>query len=120
MRILITGSRSHDSPEMIHKALDEETRHIFDKSSVTIIQGECPYGGADKFASQWAEINGAVDESYPADFKKLGKKAGPLRNQKMVNSGANICLAFPTDDSRGTWDCVKKAKEANIPVKVYK
>lgn len=38
----------------------------------------------------------------------------------MVDSGAEVCLAFPEDDSRGTWDCVRRAEKANILVKVYK
>lgn len=120
MRILITGSRYHNNPQMIFEAINKEVEHLDDYSDVVIIQGECPYGGADLFAKQWAKQNGAVNESYPADFKKLGPSAGPKRNQRMVDSGADICLAFPTEDSRGTWDCVRKAKKAGIPVKIVK
>ena len=120
MRILITGSRYHKDSQMIEKAIEKQVEHLDSYEDVVIIQGECPYGGAVKYASDWARNNGAIDESYPADFKKLGKKAGPLRNQEMVDSGAEVCLAFPEDDSRGTWDCVRKAKKAGIPVKIYK
>jgi hypothetical protein len=44
--------------------------------------------------------------------------AGNYRNQAMVDSGADICLAFPLPGSEGTWDCVQRAKAAGIPVRV--
>lgn len=34
----------------------------------------------------------------------------------MVDLGADICLAFPTKSSIGTWDCVRRANAAGIRV----
>lgn len=34
----------------------------------------------------------------------------------MVDLGADLCLAFPLPDSRGTKDCMARAKKAGIKV----
>jgi hypothetical protein len=43
---------------------------------------------------------------------------GHYRNQQMVDAGATICFAFPLDGSVGTWDCVRRARAAGIPVRI--
>ena len=39
---------------------------------------------------------------------------------EMAQAGADLCLAFPLGESRGTWNCVNECKKAGIPVKVIK
>ena len=47
------------------------------------------------------------------DWKKYGKKAGPLRNQQMLEEGKpDLVVAFP--GGNGTADMVRRAKKANI------
>jgi len=64
----------------------------------------------------------AQAEVHRADWKKYGRAAGPIRNKQMVELGADLCLAFPDHPkghgSRGTWNCVKLAQQAGIPVLV--
>lgn len=88
-----------------------------------VVQGVCPYGGGDLWADQWAlrliaDGGPVARDPRPADFKRLGKAAGPIRNQEMVNLGANLCLGFPGPGSKGTWDCLAKAVDAGIKVEV--
>lgn len=111
MRIIITGSRHLDDYDLVYRAL----LRYAGRNNVTVVHGGAP--GADTLAAEIAEGLGFNVESYPADWS-IGKKAGPLRNQHMVDLGAKICLAFPTADSRGTWDCVNRAKDAGIKVKI--
>jgi len=82
-----------------------------------IIHGGCPTG-ADAHAAQWAFDFDVREEVYPANWEMYGKAAGLFRNQQMVDAGADVCLAFPLGESRGTRDCVRRAVEAGIPVKV--
>ena len=55
-------------------------------------------------------------EVYPADWR-LGPKAGPLRNQKMVDV-ADFAVAF-FDGGPGTRSLITLAKQKGIPVRVY-
>lgn len=116
MRILITGSRNWDSPGTIQKAIEEQTRGL-EPHVVTLVHGDCPTG-ADALADEYARAQGFHVEKYPADWTQ-GRKAGPLRNKKMVDLGADICLAFPKGKSAGTRGCMKLALEAGINTKVF-
>lgn len=118
LRILVTGSRSWSDREHIAVALDQAWRDYGSPAHVTLVHGKCPYGGADILAEEVAISRGWTPEPHEADFKGLGKKAGPLRNGVMVDLGADVVLAFPEEGSRGTWDCVAKARAAGIPVRV--
>jgi hypothetical protein len=76
-----------------------------------------------------AYVKKAIDETfthlryseYKANWEKFGNKAGPIRNQEMVDCGADECWAYPNLNgiSKGTWNCIHKAKAAGIPVTVY-
>lgn len=62
---------------------------------------------------------GGTVERHPAEWDKHGKAAGPIRNQKMVDLGATVCLAFPLPGSRGTAHCMSAARKASIPVWIF-
>lgn len=68
-------------------------------------------------AAQW-ELWGLPVEAHPADWRSCGRAAGLIRNQRMVDLGADLCLAFPLGESRGTWDCVARARKAGIEVRI--
>ncbi|MBF4458086.1 hypothetical protein [Pseudoclavibacter sp. VKM Ac-2867] len=54
-------------------------------------------------------------ERYAARWKRDGgKRAGPVRNQRMAALGANVCLAFPCPGSRGTQSAVAAAQKHGI------
>ncbi len=75
--------------------------------------------GVDRVAHYGALALGWGVDPWPAEWARLGNGAGPKRNQEMVDSGADLCLAFPLQDSRGTWDCARRAHRAGIPVHVW-
>lgn len=51
----------------------------------------------------------------PADWKKHGKAAGPIRNQSMLTEHKpDLVIAFPLGESKGTRDMIRKAKAAGI------
>lgn len=41
--------------------------------------------GIDKCARRWAFLKGIKVANFPADWKKLGKSAGPRRNEQMLD-----------------------------------
>lgn len=120
-RILFTGSRRLRDHRPIIEALDD----VFSEwrggpeDPVTFVHGAAP--GCDRLVDQLAAkyMPWVAIERHPADWDAYGNAAGPKRNAKMVAAGADICLAFPCPQSRGTWDCARRAAEAGIPVRVY-
>ena len=122
-RILVTGSR-HRTDEKIFDALSDAyagIRRSHDR--LVVVHGGA--SGADSAAVEWVAVDaggdpyGVVAEPHPADWTR-GPKAGPERNQKMVDLGADLCLAFPgAADSRGTWDCLRRAVAAGIETRIY-
>jgi hypothetical protein len=122
-RVLVTGSRNCDEYEaqFVAGTLDRLcSAALANAVRVVIVEGECPKGGVDRAARNWAEATpGAEVEPHPADWDRHGRAAGPIRNSEMVKSGANWCLGFPSPGSRGTWDCIRKAADAGIPVRIY-
>lgn len=85
-----------------------------------LVHGDCPTG-VDRIAKLWSRspFGKVTEEAHPAQWKTMGSAAGPLRNQEMVDAGADICLAFPLGESPGTRDCMRRARKAGIPVIEY-
>ena len=114
-RILVTGSRRVADRGVVERALDEllEDTNV----STTLVHGDA--AGMDATAARVAwELFGFKPEAHPADWSR-GLGAGYERNQAMVDLGADVCLAFPCERSKGTWDCVRRAVLAGIPTRVW-
>ena len=113
-RVLVTGSRAWDDQQAIFDALAE-----YNYGAVTLVSGGCLLG-ADLIAERIAADLGWTVERHPADwFGGYGRAAGFVRNAKMVKLGADVCLAFIKDGSRGATHCAGLAEKAGIPVKRY-
>jgi len=105
---------------MIVSALNDVYTHY---GKFVLVHGGCPTG-ADKIADEWFNEHGwfycpGDPDIFEARWDIEGTQAGPLRNGRMVRSGAKLGLAFPLGDSRGTWDCVRKLRTARIPTRIY-
>jgi hypothetical protein len=125
MRILITGGRSWSEYETIFDAIVDhlpfivrESWPVVDPAGTTVVHGNAR--GADLLADKAARVLGLTIEVHPANWAEHHRAAGPIRNQKMVDLGADVCLAFLMPGSKGTADCIKRAEKAGIPVVVYK
>lgn len=110
---VITGSRNWNRSELIWGDLV-----IFNPQLILV--GDCPTG-ADKFALEWASNGRCPILVFNADWKTDGKKAGPLRNSRLVNCAKSLpdhCIvkyfAYPVGDSPGTRDCIRKLQKADI------
>ena len=117
-RILVTGSRDWTDKATIRHAIFETWQKAGSPKKTVLVSGACP-DGADAYAEICGDAFGFTVEPHPANWKDAGRRAGPLRNQMMVDLGADVCLAFPREESKGTIDCMKKAEKAKIPVQVY-
>ena len=118
-RILVTGSRGWDESTVIAGQLGRACGTAFceDRRPV-IVHGACPTG-ADAIADRIARACGYEVEAHPADWAQFGKSAGFRRNAEMVAAGADVCLAFIKDGSRGATHCADLAEKAGIPVRRF-
>ena len=78
MRLLVCGSRNWTRADVVYAALDALRPAI-------VIEGGAT--GADAIARQWARDRGAYLDTYPADWNRDGKAAGPIRNARMLAEG---------------------------------
>lgn len=114
MRVIVCGSRRWRDPAQVKSRLARVP------SDATIVHGACPSGidaWVDWLYGLPANSRFTI-ERHPAEWKKYGRGAGPLRNQKMADLGADLCIAFADRLSGGTWDMVTRARKAKIPVEV--
>jgi hypothetical protein len=128
MKVLVTGARNWTNAAAIERELKKLP------PGTIIVHGACPTG-ADALADKIAMKLGFKIRRYPADWdgerERTGTPcaAGPKRNSAMIKAehsdedGVPIDkgLAFSLDlsRSRGTRDCVTKARRAGIGVEVF-
>lgn len=111
MWIGVSGSRRYSDRAAITRALDERAVRL-----EGVVTGDA--SGADAIAREYAAAKGIPLVVHEADWDKHGKKAGPKRNALIVRD-ADLVLAFPLSDSKGTWDTVNKCRDRRVPVVVF-
>ena len=110
MRVLVCGGRDYYDAETMEKVL---ANCLVPDTDVVIHGGA---RGADALAGDIAgRVLGFPVEVYPADWYSHGKAAGPIRNQKMLDTGIDLVLAFP--GGRGTADMIRRARKAGVKVR---
>lgn len=127
-RILVTGSREFTERRWVWNTL-VTTMEDSQATAVAVVHGGAR--GADSLASDFCSSRiveelmdehgvSLVEEVHWADWDEYGKAAGFIRNQEMVDAGADICLAFLQAGAanRGTRDCMARVRKAGIPVRV--
>lgn len=108
MKILVCGGRDFSDAEMMASALARVTAG---KVITEVIHGAAR--GADSLAGSWAKERGIPVRVFPANWKRDGKAAGPIRNALMLTEGKpDMVIAFP--GGKGTADMVRKSEAANI------
>jgi len=110
MRGIVTGGRDYADAAAVQRELD----HLALAEGLT----EIAHGGArgaDQLAGDWACANRLPCFVYPAEWKRLGRGAGPKRNAEMLRHFApDVVIAFP--GGRGTADMVARARKAGVRV----
>lgn len=113
IKILICGGREYNNYEKIKKIIKEINPSC-------IVQGGAK--GADLLAKKISVELGINCKEYKANWKELGKKAGPIRNRTMLDDNPDIKLvvAFHNDinSSKGTKDMVNYALSKGYGVRI--
>lgn len=130
-RLLVTGSRDWENDTAIAGAILQQWVR-WGKPPVTLVHGGA--GGADTMAANFVRsriIDNPMDkyengqwmfsiEQHDADWETYGRSAGHKRNALMVDLGADACLAFMRNSSRGTMSCIRLAVASGIPTRVFR
>lgn len=120
LKILVCGGRDMDKFDAwnwLERNLKDELAHATGAySSLTIeaiIHGGCR--GADEGAGEWAASEGVKTIVCPADWKKHGKAAGPIRNREMLEKHKpDFVVALP--GGKGTAGMIAMAECHGVPV----
>lgn len=114
MRVLVCGGRDYKDKRRVFEELDQISEWYGPITS--IVEGGA--SGADQLGFSWAQAKQIPVITHFANWAKLGKGAGPIRNKEMLDAwDPDFVVAFP--GGRGTANMVDLAKKAEIEVKDF-
>ena len=119
MKVLICGGRG-DGLGIVGTALVVGLAAF--RPPLTVVHGDAR--GVDRMAGALARSLGLDVEAFPADWRGLGRIAGPVRNGRMLREAKpDLVLAFkPSFDwsyrTGGTEHMVSLARAADVPAYV--
>jgi len=106
MKLIIAGGRDNFLTD-IDKEFLGTIKHLITE----VVSGEAR--GIDKSGEAWAEENNIPVKKFPADWDRLGKRVGHVRNQQMAEYADGVALFA---GGRGTDNMFKCAKKEGITV----
>lgn len=109
VKVIVCGGRDYSNRGRVWQILDAAIERL---GLDAVVQGGAR--GADALAKEWAHERELQCETFYADWDGLGKRAGHVRNSKMLTVGAEICIAFK--GGAGTADMIRQAKSAGLRV----
>lgn len=116
-RVVIFGSRGFKNYDLLREKCDAYLQNKKDTHHIIIVSGHAK--GADMLGEQYAQEKGYELETYPADWKKYGRRAGFLRNEQMADL-SNAAIGFWDGDSHGTQHMIEYCKNKGLDVRVVR
>lgn len=120
--ILITAGRTIRDGHPIERVLREKVA-LYGAENIIFRHGNAKGGDSyGKFIARKLKV--AAIEAFPIEdemWQLYGLAAGNIRNEEMLDTEQipDIVIAFPDDQSRGTYNCIDAAIKRNIPVEIY-
>ena len=105
VKLIVAGSRTFNDEKFLFEVLDSIQGPI-----VEIVSGNAE--GADKLGEKYAKARGIDLVIFPANWKKHGKAAGPIRNEKMAKY-ANAAVVFWDGKSTGSQNMIRLMENNN-------
>ena len=115
-RIIIAGGRDFSDYDKLKDHVDECINEALTEhrgSEIIIVSGKAK--GADSLGERYAKEKGYKIAEYPADWKKNGRAAGPIRNKQMAEN-ADALIAFWDGKSSGTKNMIDQAHKHYLHV----
>ena len=107
MKLIIAGSRGLYRPEAVDALLG-----AYSWWASEVVSG-CARG-ADKAGEAWARDHGVPVVRFPADWRRHGRKAGPMRNREMAAYADALALLWD-GESVGSKHILGVAKSIGMP-----
>lgn len=111
-KLAIVGSRTFNNYNKLKNELEPYKDNIGE-----VISGGAR--GADSLARRWAKENNIMYKEHLADWDLYGKKAGYIRNKKIIKE-CDGCVAFWDGISKGTKHSIELCEQYNKPVKIIR
>lgn len=108
MKVIIAGSRSIRSRDVVSDAIEESEFDITEVVSGGAI-------GVDLLGELWAERSSIKAKVFFPDWKGLGKRAGIERNKKMAGY-ADALIAVWDGKSKGTKNMIEEARRRGLKI----
>lgn len=114
--VLVSGSREFENRPLMFSVL---SGLLCEHPSLSVIHGGA--AGADSLAGSVCADLGIPVRVFSPDWSRFGRRAGLVRNQQMIDSGVDLCVAFFVTGSpcSGTCHCVGCASRAGVPVRYF-
>lgn len=106
--VIIAGTRHKIDPQLLEQAIAESGFDI-----TCVISGAAQ--GVDLLGERWAQDRGICVRSFPADWERYGRGAGPRRNEEMACVGEAL-IALPCAHSKGTKDMIERARRHRLKI----
>lgn len=101
----------------------ESYQHVIDAVEASgfciscVVSGKAP--GVDSLGERWAKEHNKPVESFPADWDKYKKAAGPIRNRQMAKFSQAL-IAVWDGNSRGTKNMIEEARKRKLQIYVHR
>ncbi len=112
MKTIIAGSRGIDEYQLVVEAVEESG---WFKDITEVVSGGAR--GPDRLGEMWAKYHQIPIKLFPADWDRLGRGAGHIRNAQMADY-ADALIAVYDGHSRGTANMIQRAKSKGLKVYV--
>jgi hypothetical protein len=111
--MLVCGSREMHDRSCVAAVLKT---YAGSASTTTLIHGAAR--GADTLAAEVGRFLGFTVQAFPAAWGELGRSAGMIRNQQMLEQKPDLVVAFFVAGAAniGTKGMVRIARKAGVPV----
>lgn len=117
IRMIVCGGRDFADYSYFVSCMDRLLSYY---KSIRLVSGHA--SGADHFAERYAAERRIEIEIFPAEWKKYGRAAGPIRNRAMLDYAKETVpevAAFWDGKSKGTKDMLKHAKAAGAKIHIF-
>lgn len=116
-KLIIAGGRDFNDYGVLSREVFLLANVTYQAHTISVVSGMAP--GADTLGHRFAKQHGLTVYEFPADWNRLGKRAGFMRNEDMGKFSDGL-LAFWDGKSKGTAHMIQFMKSLGKPVHIVK